>query len=383
MTRLPIRSRDGIATLALLEEQDFPWISALIDEMEAAIGQPWRTLLERIACLPSRSGPARQAAVIHALRSGISGRQAGALRASTIRRELFGKMALDQTARAARLAEAAARLATTVEQIEIAMWADLPAERIVVMPKARPTAMAVAAAANLSMIQRALTRCHSVRLQLTGNSRAIARLVALRGLIMTAHMRESAIELSISGPLALFHRTTVYGRAMGGIVPQLAGCERFVLEAECEVQNQPTLLRIVQPVLLPTSEPPRRYDSALEARFARDFAKHAPDWRLLREPTPVDVAGRLAFPDFLLEHRADDARRWWVEIVGFWTADYLRQKLATYRAARLSHVILCIDANRAVDTHDLPAHARIVRFSKSIPVDSILQIVNDHDRGRL
>jgi predicted nuclease of restriction endonuclease-like RecB superfamily len=302
-----MRSRDGIATLALLDENDFPWIAALIDEMEAAIGRPWRELLERIACLPSRSGPARQAAVIQALRSSISGRQAGELRASAIRRELFGKVAQDQSARTDRLAAAAAVFATTVEQIEIAMWADLPAERIVVMPAARPTAMSVAAAANLSMIRRALMRCHSVRLRLTGNARAIARCVALRGLLMTAHSKGNVIELAVSGPLALFHRTTVYGRAMGSFVAQLAWCERFVLEADCELQDQPTLLRIVQPVLLPNSEAPTRYDSALEARFARDFVKHAPKWRLLREPTPVDVEGRLAFPDFLVEHRDDKA----------------------------------------------------------------------------
>jgi predicted nuclease of restriction endonuclease-like RecB superfamily len=65
-----------------------------------------------------------------------------------------------------------------------------------------------------------------------------------------------------------------------------------------------------------------------------------------------------------------------VEIVGFGTSDYLQHKLATYRAARLPRVILCIDAKRSVEDRDLPAHARIVRFTKSIVVEQILAIIN-------
>lgn len=80
--------------------------------------------------------------------------------------------------------------------------------------------------------------------------------------------------------------------------------------------------------------------------------------------------------DFLLEHRETPDQRWWVEIIGFWTSDYLKHKLATYRAARLPRVILCIDAKRLIEERELPVDARIVRFTKSIPVDQILGIID-------
>jgi predicted nuclease of restriction endonuclease-like RecB superfamily len=380
VTALPLQQREGIATLALLGEHDVPWISAIIDEVEAAVGRSWRELLERIAALPTRAAPARHAAVIAALRHGLHGRQTGSIKASDVRRHLFGNPALDSVSRTERLAAVASALSTTMEHVELAMWADLPAQRIVTIPAGRPDPVAVAADANLSLIQRALMRCYSVRLGITGNARVIAGSAALRGLLMTAHSHGDAVELTISGPLALFHRTTVYGRALGSIAAHLVWCERFVLEAECEVHQQPALLRITQPVLLPPRKVPNRYDSKLEARFAREFCKQAPDWRLLREPTPIDSNGRLAFPDFLIEHREQPDRRWWIEIIGFWTADYVQQKLATYRAARLPNVILCIDASRSVDQCDLPSDARIVRFHKSVPVEAILAIVNQTSR---
>jgi predicted nuclease of restriction endonuclease-like RecB superfamily len=373
---LPVRQHGELAMLDLLDEHDTPWISALIDEVEDALDRPWRELLERIARLPARAAPARRAAAIEALRRVLTGRERGPIKAAAVRQRLFGRSALDQESRAARLRAVAATFSATVEQIEVAIWADLPAERAVAMPSGRPGEMAVAAAANLSIIQRALTRCHELRLQVSGNARAIARTAAVRGLLATARARGQAVDLEISGPLALFHQTTVYGRAMASIVPCLAWCEQFRLDARCDFGRGPAILRLQPPLLLPPAPAPRRYDSALEARFARDMSKIAPHWRVLREPEPVDAGGWLAFPDFLLEHRDTSDRRWWVEIVGFWTSAYLAQKLATYRAARLPRVILCIDAKRAVEERDLPRDARIVRFTKSIAPQEILSIID-------
>ena len=375
MIGLPVRQQDGVAALELLDELDAPWITALIDEVEAAIGRPWAELLERIARLPARTKSARRAAAIAALRGLLSGRVRGGLQPAAVRERLLGRPTLEPDARRQRLSTVAAALSTTAEQLEQAMWADLPGERAVTMPRERPTALAVAGAANLTLIQRALSRCHDVRLLLTGNARAIARTAAVRGLMATARPVGSRIELDISGPLSLFHRTTIYGRALGSLVPHLAWCERFVLDARCDFGRGEVRLRIQPPVLLPPGPPPKPHDSGLEARFARDLSRRAPGWRVMREPSPVDAGGRLAFPDFLLVHRDDDDRRWWVEIVGFWTKDYLEHKLATYRAARLRHVILCIDAARTVEPHDLPIAAQVIRFERSVPIDEVLAII--------
>lgn len=235
--------------------------------------------------------------------------------------------------------------------------------------------VSLAAAANLTIIQRTLMRCHGLRLRVAGNARAIVRGAVIRGLLASASTRGDDVEISISGPLALFHNTTVYGRALGAIVPHLAWCERFVLDATCDLGRGRAVLRIQPPVLLPPGPEPTRYDSALEARFARDMAKRAPAWRVIREPSAIDAGGHLAFPDFLLEHREQPSRRWWIEIVGFWTSAYLAHKLATYRAANLPRVILCIDASRTVDDRDLPVDARIVRFTRRVEVDQILAII--------
>ena len=375
MKAVPVRQDRERLVLQLLDERDTPWIAALLDELELAVGRPWRELLERIERLPARSSSARRAAVLNALRGLLGGRERGPVSAKQVRRTLFGVAAPGDDAREQRIASAARALETTPEVVMSVLWADLPGERMVVLPDGRPTELAIAAEANLRIIQRALLRCHTLRLEVTGNARGVVRTAAVRGLLVTARRHGDRIVLDISGPLALFHRTTVYGRALGSIVPHLAWCEQFALEARCDLGEGLATFRLQPPLLLPPSSQPRRHDSALEARFAREMSRIAPTWRVVREPSAIDAGTHLVFPDFQLEHRTDPDRRWWVEIVGYWTTDYLTHKLASYRAANLPRVILCVDARRSLSEHELPRDARLVRFERRVPVDEILAII--------
>jgi len=160
MRSLPVRQHGEVATLDLLSEHDAPWISAIIDEVELAVGRPWREVLERIAALPVRAAPARRAAVIEAVRRLLAGRQRGSIKAALVRQQVLGRSALDPESRTARLLAVATAFTATVTQIERAMWADLPTERAVALPHGRPPELAVTASANLSIIQRAFMRCH-------------------------------------------------------------------------------------------------------------------------------------------------------------------------------------------------------------------------------
>jgi predicted nuclease of restriction endonuclease-like RecB superfamily len=63
-----------------------------------------------------------------------------------------------------------------------------------------------------------------------------------------------------------------------------------------------------------------------------------------------------------------------VEIVGFWTPEYLANKLERLRCARVSNLVLCIDADRNLGDGDIPRMQRwfvtagasmLRRYSKS------------------
>jgi hypothetical protein len=74
-----------------------------------------------------------------------------------------------------------------------------------------------------------------------------------------------------------------------------------------------------------SSEP--LFDSSVEEKFARKFEQAADDsgWQLVREPDPIAVAdGRAFIPDFAFEKYG---RRVYLEIVGFWTKEYVERKM--------------------------------------------------------
>ena len=80
----------------------------------------------------------------------------------------------------------------------------------------------------------------------------------------------------------------------------------------------------------------------------------------------------MIFPDFAIVHRRDVSKRFLLEIVGFWTSDYLREKLKRLRSISDAPLILCI--NRALNCGDdeLPKHSQIVWFQKRIdPGDTV------------
>ena len=259
-----------------------------------------------------------------------------------------------------------------------ALFADLPGERIVQPPRTVPTPADAIRQINLIMAQAMLFRATSVRVRVEGQTRALVRIAKFRGLICTVSAPSDgrAPLLELSGPYALFRRTLLYGRALAAIVPPLVACPRYSLDATCVVRGQVVnfVLASGDPVF--SAERTHQFDSKLEERFAREFRKVAPDWDIIREPEPVRAGNGLIFPDFLLRHRKDPARRVLLEIVGFWTPEYIEAKLASLRRANLQNLVLCIDAERGCSEGDLPLGARIVRFKRTIDARAVLAMLD-------
>ena len=380
MRSLPIRHHGDDATLDLLGETDVPWIAELVDVFVGAVGRPWREWIELIAAIPVLGSPARRAAVVQALRQMLGGRAHDELVSSEIRGRLLGRLAVDDRERAARVRVAAEQLVVSDAELEQLMWADLWDERVISLPLGRPSELALAAAANLAIIQRCLLRCHELRLRVPDGARALVRGAIRRGLIASAHASGDVVEVVVSGPLALFHRTAVYGRALGSLVPALAGCEWFELIARCVLapNMSPTIVTIAPPILLPPHDADGGARRAIEQRLAKDLAKHAPQWTVVTEPAPLTVASSFAFPDLALER---DGARWYVEIVGFSTPSHLARKLELYAAAD-ARVILCVDASRAADDLQLPAGAHVVPFTRHVAIATLLAILDPPVTGR-
>ena len=361
-----------------LGEHDHPWLRALLEEYERFIGRPQRELeahlREPLSCESPPTKLKQAIQVLARLRRGRDRRAAVPPRRA--RALVFAEAARTEQPRAPVLSSVAATLGVTAGELQDSLFADLPGERLIApLPSLSPAELTLRT--NLALVQALLSRATSVRIEAEGNSRVLVRHAKLRGLICTVASRSGAGDavLDLSGPFALFRHTRLYGRALGELVPLLPWCRRFHMVGNCVLEGQRFALELRPGDPIFPAVEPRRYDSRLEEHFARDFRRLAPEWDVVREPEPVPVGSTLIFPDFALQHRTDAARRWLLEIVGFWTPDYVANKLALYRRARLTNLILCIDEDRNCAEADLPSAALVVRFRRRVDAAAVLRCV--------
>jgi len=378
MDDLPIGFHGDAVVPQYLTAADEPWLTLLLAEYERFTGKRKRELEEHLRTrLPFDAPPVK----LRLVRSTLQRLWRTEVRAAVSPRQARTRSFVPACGRPADrdpvLAQVASELAITAADLDDALFADLPGERRLVAPEQPLSASELGVRANLRMVQSLLMRSANVRLRLEGNARPVIRHAKWCGLICTVVADEASqsVRIDISGPLSLFNRTLVYGRALAQLVPRLTWCNRFFLDADVALEGGPRQLILGSGAPIFPGEEPRRFDSKLEERFARDFCRTSSDWDLIREPEPISIGRGLIFPDFALTRRRPPFERWFLEIVGFWTADYLERKLASYRLAGLERLILCIDSQRQCSHEDLPARARIIRFKKKIDPENVLKII--------
>lgn len=371
--------RGDAAVPRFLCDGDRPWIRALLDERERGAGRPQRDLATRLQEPIPGAPDDKRRLVAHVLLSLARARVGSAIPPREARAALFLAAARRPgVPRDAVIAGCAADLGISGEALSGALFADLPGERLVVEPAALDPGE-LALRSNLLLAQALLVRAFSVRLEAEGNVRAVVRHASLRGLLCNVEARSGGgAVLNISGPFALFRRTLLYGRALGSLVPVLAWTRRFRLEGRLELRKRSVAVTLATGDPIFPSAEPRRFDSQVEERFARDLCRVAPDWTIVREPEAIAAGTHLFFPDFALHRRLEPDRRWLVEIVGFWTPEYLATKLRRLREADVRNLVVCVDQDRNVGAGDLPDAARIVRYRRRVDPLAVLAAIGAH-----
>jgi uncharacterized protein len=242
---------------------------------------------------------------------------------------------------------AAVALGTDASEIERLLYADSPAERILVGAPAMDGAELLARY-NLELARAVLYDAEHVTLTARGGWRGIFRAVKLARLmyrIERAGRRGRSYRVELTGPAAPFLvRPQRYGIRFARVVPALTRAPGWRLDATIVRDGRRLTYSLDATAPLPRPRKRTRYDSQFERALARDFAERIGSerrgWRLAREQTPVGAGGELFLPDFTARHT--DGREALIEIVGFWTPEYLDAKLRKLASAQLDHLVLVV-----------------------------------------
>lgn len=361
-----------------LGTKDHLWMRAVMDEYASFAGAKRVLLHERLQKPLAVRCPRSKLAILRHVLDGLSRDETPpAIDPPTARHALFRAARYRNHSRAEIVAEVARELGVLPLDLEECLFADLPREERV-GPLRAMTPEELVLEANFAIASTLLRRALRVRIHAHGHVRALVRHAQRSGLICRADVvGPDSVVLEVSGPFALFRHTILYARSLANLLGALAQCHDWELEAACSVEPGPTLHRLLLsnrdplPARAPSSSPTTR----LEARFVLELGKLTSEWDVVADPQAIGHGPKLFFPDLELLHREQN-RRFFLEIVGFSTRDYVEKKLARLTEAGLDNYVLCVDSERECGTEPMKdCGANVIGYRRRIDAARVLALI--------
>ncbi len=245
----------------------------------------------------------------------------------------------------------AAQLGRTWDDIDGDLFADVMECHRLEAFAGYPTGDALLARYNVGQVQVALFRAVEMIVWATDDLKTILRYAKLARLMHTIRrLGDGRYEIRFDGPASVLRITRRYGVAFARFLPALIACRGWRMHAVLQTRRAGWLaaLDLTADDGLHSHLPsPDEFDSQLEAAFAHDWGEQRDGWTLQRESEILHQGQKTFVPDFVLRH--DDGRTVLLEIVGFWTPEYLHAKMQTLRAFADRRILVAIAAASAQD----------------------------------
>jgi len=170
---------------------------------------------------------------------------------------------------------------------------------------------------------------------------------------------------------------------MANFLPALPLCDRWEMEADILEDDNGSTSRTLSFELDHTDDLSSHYsaqsdfDSDVERTLAQKWERANTDWELIREDDVLDLGAEVMLPDFAIEH--PDGQRVLFEIVGFWTPEYLDEKLAKIRKADRDNLILAVSERLDCSSEDFDGiDDRVLWFKSGIHVYDVVELVEEY-----
>lgn len=281
----------------------------------------------------------------------------------------------DEEERASLLLKASQEFDVPVEGIETSFWADREDYQIVASID-DISASDLVRYYNLSLTQTLLFDALSLEFTTSGNYQEIFRMIKFLGLMYEIQSEGDTFSVTVTGPASLFRKTKKYGTSLAKLVPKIMKAPSWKIKAqiETEVAGEPRIYifelsdskKEFFPEVLEDTE---QFDSTVEEHFVKRFSSLRKDWEIKREPTILKAGPSVMIPDFSLERRG---KRCYVEIVGFWTPEYIEKKIKKIQNLN-QKILLCVNKELQCTKRDFKENADVILYDKEVPMKPVLE----------
>ncbi len=273
----------------------------------------------------------------------------------------------------------ARKLSVEPDAMEKALWADME-ENLIIKEFQTITPEDLLRQYNLSLTQTLIFKAIGMDIQIEENYQEVFWKVKQLGLMYS--IQDGRI--CLDGAVSLFKMTERYGTALAKLLPTIMKCNKWSLKASILKKTMQgkriydfTLDNTKQFFSIEPDSNCENFDSAIEKEFS---LLNFNSWSVKREPA-VLKAGQYAFiPDFSLEK---NDKRIYVEIIGFWTPEYLKNKIQKINLLQEKEdLLLLVDKNLACSGSEFNT-ANLIFYDGKIPYQEILKILRKYEEKQV
>jgi uncharacterized protein len=214
---------------------------------------------------------------------------------------------------------------------------------------------------NVAQVQACLYRACKMVLWARTDLKAIVQLIKLSRLMHRIERTEDGItRFILDGPASALRGTRRYGVAMARMIPGLLTCSDWQMAAS--IRHGPSQIALSLQLsssdgLSSPKSAPIEFDSEVEADLMQKWNQlPLTDWKLERESELLVQDQKIFLPDFVATHRS--GRRVFIEVIGFWTPEYLESKCRTLEQFKNHDLIIIAQADKRNSLANLPESLR-------------------------
>jgi len=240
-------------------------------------------------------------------------------------------------------AQLADELGLTWSEIEQGLYADVMAFQQLEQFEGYPNASALLSRYNVAQLQACLYRAKSMTVVATDDLKTILRYAKLAKLLHDiVRLGPSKYRITFSGPASVLRQTRRYGVNFARFLPALLACEGWQMTASLKTPwNTSAKLNLSDSDGFTSHlPPPDEFDSRLEESLAEKFGLERDGWQLIREGEILHDHQKTFVPDFTFRH--EDGTQVLMEIVGFWTPEYLMHRRRSLQLFRHHRILIAV-----------------------------------------
>lgn len=285
--------------------------------------------------------------------------------------------------RKAILHQVALELGLVIEELEESLYGDLEGE-LILKEFESPDPETLVKQYNLSLTQTLLFSSTELNFTTQGNWQQIFKQIKWLGLIYSISRSDGGYEVKVDGPISLFKLNRRYGTSLAKLLPSIVQSDEWNIKAKIlprKVERRLLNLELNSEKhgrYMETHDTSKEvYDSLVEQDFANRFKVLSTGWTLTREPEPIPVGRQVMIPDFSFQK---GGLKVYMEITGFWTPQYLEEKIKKLSLLDDIDMIVAADKNLACQKLDkIGKRLNLVYYRRRVPLRPILTYLKDKE----